>query len=65
MEGEPDCGSFEDMPKTEASDREIILIKDIISIIEHEKLQYGKKIIPIYGYIFHLPDGTPLSRECV
>ena len=56
-------GFFEDTPKTATSKRDIPLTKDILAIIERQKLIYGDKILHIDGYLFHLPDGTPISRE--
>lgn len=59
---ETGMGFFEDKPKTATSKREIQLTKDMLSIIEKEKQRYGKKIVQLDGYLFHLPDGTPISR---
>lgn len=56
-------GYFEDTPKTATSMRDIPLTKDMLIIIEREKQAYGKKVLRIDGYIFHLPDGSPISRE--
>ncbi|WP_395549217.1 MULTISPECIES: tyrosine-type recombinase/integrase [unclassified Lacrimispora] len=56
-------GFFEDTPKTATSMRDIPLTKDMLSIIEREKQAYGEKVLRMDGYIFHLPDGTPISRE--
>ncbi len=55
-------GYFEDIPKTATSKRDIPLTKDMIAIIEKEKQAYGEKVLRMDGYIFHLPDGTPISR---
>lgn len=54
---------FEDTPKTATSRRNIPLTKDIITITDRKKQTYGKKVSRMDGYIFHLPDGTPISRE--
>lgn len=55
-------GFFEDTPKTTTSKRDIPLTKDIITIIDRERQVYGEKVLRMGGYIFHLPDGTPISR---
>lgn len=55
-------GFFEDIPKTTTSKRDIPLTKDMITIIEREKQTYGEKVLRMDGYIFHLPNGTPISR---
>lgn len=62
---EPGRGFFEDTPKTGKSEREIPLTKDMLTIVESEKQKYGNKVVRLDGYIFHLPDGTPISRERV
>jgi len=54
---------FEDSPKTATSKREIPLTKDMLSIIEQQKNFYGEKVVRMDGYIFHLPDGGPISIE--
>ncbi|MDR2023057.1 MAG: site-specific integrase [Hungatella sp.] len=56
-------GFFEDTPKTATSKRDIPLTKDMIAIIEREKQAYGSKILRMDGYIFHLPDGMPISER--
>lgn len=56
-------GFFEDTPKTATSKRDIPLTKDMITIIDREKQAYGDKVLRLDGYIFHLPNGTPISRE--
>lgn len=56
-------GFFEDTPKTATSMRDIPLTKDMLTIIEREKQAYGEKVLRMDGYIFHLPEGTPISRE--
>lgn len=56
-------GFFEDAPKTVTSRRDIPLTKDVTAIIDKQKQVYGEKVLRIDGYIFHLPDGTPISRE--
>ncbi|MDR0925335.1 MAG: site-specific integrase [Hungatella sp.] len=54
-------GFFEDTPKTATSKRDIPLTKDMLTIIEREKQTYGEKVLRMDGYIFRLPDGTPIS----
>ena len=54
---------FEDTPKTATSMREIPLTKDMLSIIERQKHFYGEKIVHMDGYVFHLPEGGPISIE--
>ena len=56
-------GFFEDAPKTATSRRDIPLTKDMLFIIDRQKQAYGEKVLRMDGYIFHLPDGTPISRE--
>ncbi|MFR3650899.1 MAG: site-specific integrase [Enterocloster aldenensis] len=56
-------GFFEDAPKTATSRRDIPLTKDMITILDRQKQLYGEKVLRMDGYIFHLPDGTPISRE--
>ena len=56
-------GFFEDAPKTATSRRDIPLTKDMLAILDRQKQLYGEKVLRIDGYIFHLPDGTPISRE--
>ena len=56
---------FEDTPKTTASMREIPLTKDMLSIIEQQKHFYGDKVVHMDGYVFHLPNGAPISPERV
>ncbi|WP_313185928.1 tyrosine-type recombinase/integrase [Lacrimispora sp.] len=58
-------GFLDDTPKTTTSKRDIPLTKDMIAIIDREKQVYGEKVLRMDGYIFHLPDGTPISRERV
>ncbi len=35
----------------------------MIAILDRQKQPYGEKALRMDGYIFHLPDGTPISRE--
>ena len=56
-------GFFEDAPKTATSRRDIPLTKDMLAILDRQKQLYGEKVLRMDGYIFHLPDGTPISRE--
>ncbi len=58
---EAGIGFSEDTPKTTTSKRDIPLTKDMIGIIDREKQVYGEKVLRMDGYIFHLPDGTPIS----
>ena len=57
-------GFFEDSPKTATSLRTIPLTTDMEKIIERQKQQWHEeKILQLDAYIFHLEDGTPISRE--
>lgn len=57
-------GFFEDSPKTATSLRTIPLTIDMEKIIERQKQQwYEEKVLQLDAYIFHLEDGTPISRE--
>ena len=56
-------GFFEDTPKTATSRRDIPLTKDMIAILDRQKQPYGEKVLSMDGYIFHLPDGTPISEK--
>ena len=55
-------GFFESDPKTISSKREIPLRLDIVSIIDRQRQVYGEKVFKMDGYIFHLPNGGPISR---
>lgn len=35
----------------------------MIAILDRQKQLYGEQVLRMEGYIFHLPDGTPISRE--
>lgn len=54
-------GYYEDTPKTATSKRDIPLTEDMLAIIESERQCYGEKVLRLDGYIFHLPDGSPIS----
>lgn len=57
-------GFFEDEPKTMSSIRDIPLSPEIEAIIEEQKRIWKKvKVVKIDEYIFHIGDGTPVSRE--
>lgn len=57
-------GFFEDEPKTGSSIRDIPLSPEIEAIIEEQKRVWQKvKVVKIDEYIFHIGDGTPVSRE--
>lgn len=58
-------GFFEDAPKTATSKRDIPLTKDMLFIIDRQKQAYGEKILRMGGYIFHLPDGGPITEKRV
>ena len=58
-------GFFEDTPKTATSKRDIPLTKDMITILGRQKQLYGEKVLKMDGYIFHLPDGSPISEKRV
>lgn len=61
---EAGIGFFEDMPKTEASLRDIPMTKEIEAIIEaQKKFWQAHKVVKLDEYIFHIGDGTPISRE--
>ena len=34
-----------------------------ITIIDRQKQVYGEKVLRMDGYVFHLPDGTPISEK--
>lgn len=60
-------GFFEDTPKTSSSMRDIPVTQEIMNIIDAQRKtnrEYSN-ILSIDEYIFHLPDGTPISRERV
>lgn len=56
-------GIFEDTPKTSTSKRDIPLTKDMLAILDRQKQLYGEKVLRIDGYVFHLPDGSPITCE--
>lgn len=60
-------GFFEDTPKTTTSMRDIPLTPEIIAIIEAQRKENRiySNVVSIDEYIFHLPGGTPISRERV
>lgn len=63
---ESGIGFFEDTPKTRTSKRDIPLTDDMIQILKAQKEYFhGKEVFRIDGYIFHLEDGSPISRERV
>ena len=62
---ESKMGFFEDTPKTKSSKRNIPLTEDMELLIKAEKQKYHSNIIDANQYLFHLPDGKPISRERV
>lgn len=63
---ESDIGFFEDTPKTRTSKRDIPLTDDMIQILKNQKDYFhNKEVLQIDGYIFHLENGGPISRERV
>lgn len=60
-------GFFEDTPKTTTSTRDIPLTPEIIAIIESQRKENRiySNVVNIDEYVFHLPEGTPISRERV
>lgn len=62
---ESKMGFFEDTPKTKSSKRNIPLTEDMELLIKAEKQKYHSNIIDANQYLFHLPDGRPISRERV
>ncbi len=62
---EAGIGFFEDSPKTKTSKRDIPITKDIREVLERQKYIYNDDVIDMNGYLFHLPDGKPISRERV
>lgn len=63
---ESGIGFFEDTPKTRTSIRDIPLTDDMISLLENQRKYFSEpNIIKLNGYVFHLPDGRPISRERV
>ena len=60
-------GFFEDTPKTTTSMRDIPLTPEIIAIIEAQRKENRiySNVVSIDEYVFHLPGGTPISRERV
>lgn len=60
-------GFFEDTPKTSTSMRDIPLTPEITAIIDLQRKgnrEYSN-VVNIDEYVFHLPEGTPISRERV
>ena len=60
-------GFFEDTPKTSASMRVIPITSEIAAIIDLQRKVNRKysNVVNIDEYVFHLPEGTPISRERV
>ena len=58
-------GFFEDTPKTSSSMRDIPLTPEITAIIESQRKENRiyTNVVSIDEYVFHLPEGTPISRE--
>lgn len=60
-------GFFEDTPKTSTSMRDIPLTPEITAIIDSQRkiTREYSNVVNIDEYVFHLPEGTPISRERV
>lgn len=60
-------GFFEDTPKTSTSLRDIPLTPEIATIIDSQRkiTREYSNVVNIDEYVFHLPEGMPISRERV